>query len=410
MQIKRYFGEDMRQAIRMVREAQGPDAVILSNRKVPGGVEIVAAVDYDESAFNHVPVEGAEKAPGSADMSPPSAVHGNAHKDTTRAAPAGASGKIVWSQDPTLTAMRGELSSLRGLLETQLSGLAWGDLGRRHPHRAALLRRLMELDLGTALARGVVARVPESADPDVGWRTALGILAHRIYIADDDLLNGGGVFALVGPTGVGKTTTIAKLAARFALRHGPDEVALVTTDTYRVGATEQLRTYARIMGVPVRITRPGEELGTILDDLSARRLVLIDTAGMSQRDIRLSEQLAMIREGSQLVQTYLVLAASSQELALEETVRAFRGTRLDGCVITKLDEATTLGGALSVVVQAKLKVAYVSNGQRVPEDLRPARASALVTRAVTLMQQKRRRYGNGRLERDYGGMAAHGVL
>lgn len=410
MQIKRYFGEDMRQAIRMVREAQGPDAVILSNRKVPGGVEIVAAVDYDESAFNHVPVQSAEKAPGSADVSPLSPVHGNAEKDITRPVPAGAAGKIDWPQDPALTAMRGELSSLRGLLEAQLSGLAWGDLGRRHPHRAALLRKLMELDLSTALARGVVARVPESADPDVAWRTALGILAHHIRIADDDLLNRGGVFALVGPTGVGKTTTIAKLAARFALRHGPDEVALVTTDTYRVGATEQLRTYARIMGVPVRITRPGEALGTILDDLSARRLVLIDTAGMSQRDIRLSEQLAMIREGSQLVQTYLVLAATSQELALDETVRAFRGTRLDGCVITKLDEATALGGALSVVVQAKLKVAYVSDGQRVPEDLRPARASALVTRAVTLMQQRRRRYGNERLERQYGGMAAHGVL
>jgi len=410
MQIKRYFGEDMRQAIRMVREAQGPDAVILSNRKVPGGVEIVAAVDYDESALDHVSVERAERAPGSAGASPLSAGQGNAHKDITRPVPAGASGKIVWSQDPTLTAMRGELSSLRGLLEAQLSGLAWGDLGRRHPHRAALLRKLMELDLGTALAREVVARVPESVDADVAWRTALGILAHRIGIADDDILNRGGVFALVGPTGVGKTTTIAKLAARFALRHGPDEVALVTTDTYRVGATEQLRTYARIMGVPVRITRPGEELGAILDDLSARRLVLIDTAGMSQRDIRLSEQLAMIREGSQLVQTYLVLSATSQELALEETVRAFRGTRLDGCVVTKLDEATALGGALSVVVQAKLKVAYVSDGQRVPEDLRPARASSLVTRAVTLMRQKRRRHGNERLERDYGGMAAHGVL
>ncbi len=393
MQIKRYFAEDMRQAIRKVREAQGPDAVILSNRKVNDGVEIVAAVDYDETAFSGVPRQDASsprsEAPA-ADTSSPSG--------------------MVWAEDPALISMRNELNHLRGLLENQLSGLAWGDLGRRSPQRAALVRRLLELELSARVARQIAAEVPESKDPEAAWRNALGILGHRIEVAEDDILNKGGVVALVGPTGVGKTTTAAKLAARFALRHGAGNVALVTTDNYRVGAVEQLRTYARIMGVRVRVTEDRDDLEQALEQLADRRLVLIDTAGMSQRDIRLSEQLAMLHGGSQLVRCYLVMAATSQILTLEETVRAFRGARLDGCVITKLDEATSLGSVISVLIQHRLRAAYLSNGQRVPEDIRPARASDLIARAVTVMRQIGRRYDEESLEHAYGGMAVHGAF
>ncbi len=393
MQIKRYFAEDMRQAIRKVRDAQGPDAVILSNRKVNGGVEIVAAMDYDESAFSRAP-------PGNAGN-----VGFEAPASSEDTAPA-----TVWAEDAALVSMRNELNHLRGLLEHQLSGLAWGDLGRRSPQRAALVRRLLELDLSAKVARQIAAEVPESKDPEAAWRNALGILAHRIEVTEDDILSKGGVVALVGPTGVGKTTTAAKLAARFALRHGAGSVALVTTDSYRVGAVEQLRTYARIMGVRVRVTKDRDDLELALEQLADRRLVLIDTAGMSQRDLRLSEQLAMLQGGSQLVHSYLVIAATSQILALEETVRAFRGARLDGCIVTKLDEATGLGNVLSILIQHRLKAAYLSNGQRVPEDIRPARASDLIARAVTIMRQIGRRHDDESLEHAYGGMATHGAL
>jgi flagellar biosynthesis protein FlhF len=403
MRIQRYFAEDMRQALRKVREAQGPEAVILSSRRVDGGVEVVAAMDYEE----------VEPAPGTAEIPAPdgrssaAARQAEARPDLS-AEGAGLAGR--GSADSRLDLLRDELQSIRGLLERQLSGLAWGELGRRQPHRAALLRRLAELALDPQLVREIVAHVPATAELDAAWRHALGVLSHRVEVGDGDLLDRGGVVALLGSTGVGKTTTVAKLAARFALRHGAEQVALLTTDSFRVGAFEQLRTYARLLGVAVRVVGGPEELRAALEDVSDRRLVLIDTAGMSQRDIRLSEQLAVIEGGAPLVRAYLVLSATAQRLALAEVVSAFRRAPLDGCIITKLDEATDLGGVLSVVIGHRLKVAYVSDGQRVPEDLRPARAHHLVSKAVSAMQRRGETCDDESLELTYGALSAAGQL
>ena len=367
MRIKRFFAPNIRQAIRMVREEVGPDAVILSNTEVEGGVEIIAAMDYDEALL-----QSSEGAP-----SP-----GVAAADALK--PAAGVARIEWSQEPALLDMRREMKSLRGLLEQQLSSLAWGDMARRNPVRARLLHSLRDTGISPALARQIANEAAQTTDYEAAWRQALAILAHRLQVTNDDILDRGGVVALIGPTGVGKTTTIAKLAARFVLRHGARSVALVTTDSYRIGAHEQLRTYARILGLPLRIAANGEELRAALAAFSDKRLVLVDSAGMSQRDLRLSEQMALLAGGGEPLGTYLVLSAAGQMSAALEAAQAFHGTRLRGCIITKLDEAMSLGGLLSVVIQQKLPVAYVSDGQRVPEDLAVARAHNLVSSAVSL--------------------------
>ncbi|HKJ07975.1 MAG TPA: flagellar biosynthesis protein FlhF [Gammaproteobacteria bacterium] len=405
MKIKRYFAPDMRQAIRMVREEQGPDAVILSNRKVNGGVEIIAAIDYDEALVERAAATS-QGAPGAVPSGSPSTPapggDGNVQaqardrtsspqtdSDTSASVSGTGHPGIYWSQDPALVAMQQELKQLRDMLEQQVAQLAWNDVERRHPVQASLLRRLQRLGLQSELCQSLADGTAGAADEAQAWRHALALLAHRVPVTDDDILTHGGVVALVGPTGVGKTTTVAKLAARYALRHGQRNVALVTTDSYRIGAHEQLLTYGRILGVPVQVAADAGELQAALRSLMDKQLVLIDTAGMSQRDVRLNEQFATLTGSGTAIRSYLVMSATTQQSVLDESVRAFHAGALDGCILTKMDEAASLGGALSVIVRHDLPLAYVGDGQRVPEDMHPARSHNLVSRAVALMQAER---------------------
>lgn len=453
MKIKRFSAPDIRQAIRQVRDELGPDAVILSNRSTSRGVEIVAAVDYDEVSINNIAVSESDResyetlAKDITVAAWPSAKDAQSSAGEERFSYAvsdfddneivteqpllpakRSSEKRIKQKNPpveeamaapmdshheALSEMKKELRFLRGLLENQLSGLAWGDLVRRHPQQAELHHRLMKLGLSATLCREIVDEIPvniaQTPDIDGLWRRALGILAHRIEVTGDDILNQGGVVALIGPTGVGKTTTIAKLAARYALRHGSRHVALVTTDNYRIGAHEHLRSYGRILNIPVRIAGDSEELQAILEDLAERRLILIDTAGMGQRDNRLSTQFAMLNSRGSIppVRTYLVLSATTRLSGLEEIASVFHGASLEGCILTKLDEATSLGSALSTAIHNKLPIAYVSDGQRVPEDLHNARAHTLVSRSVAIMQQSAQMLENESLMLSVRKVAAH---
>lgn len=386
MKVKRFFAKDISGAIRNVRVDLGVDAVILSNRDVDGGIEIVAAVDYDEELFGNLGMDaGKDSMP--ANFSRSSAdVASQSGAAATISQPAINPAKIEWSQEPTLVDMRRELKSLRGLMENRLTSLAWGEQARRHPQRTRLTQELMNIGLSNSLCTELSAEQQESKDINAMWRCALGKLAHRLPISETDILDEGGVIALLGPTGVGKTTTVAKLAARFALRHGRQSVALVTTDNYRIGAHEQLRIYGRILDIPVRIANDSTELREVLNSLHDKRLVLIDTAGMSQRDVRLSEQFAVIHDGSPLVRSLLVLSATTQYLALDEAVRAFGAAEPEGCIITKTDEASSLGPVLSIVIKHKLPISYITDGQRVPEDIRIARANNLVKEAMNHKQ------------------------
>ena len=410
MKIKRYFAADMRQAIRMVRDEQGPDAVILSNRRVDGGIELIAAVDYDAALFNTATPVAAE----STQAAPPAATATEyvapSRIDAVAATPVHKRPEVEWSQDPAISEMRREVKALRSLLEDQLSSLAWGDYARNQPQKSALLRRLMALGLAPELCRQLADQIDADADSDNNWRQAMALLADWLPVADDEILNNGGVVALVGPTGVGKTTTVAKLAARFALRHGQRQVALISTDNYRIGAHEQLLTYGRILGVSVQTASDQDELHTLLQGMTEKKLVLIDTAGMSQRDLRLSEQLATLHGGSPLIKTYLVLSAATQQSGLDEAVRAFQRVPLSGCILTKVDEAARLGDALSSVIHSRLPLAYISDGQRVPEDMHPARAHGLISRAVALLQHNPAQLEDSYMAQAFAGKVSHAHL
>jgi flagellar biosynthesis protein FlhF len=373
MKVKRFVAQDMRQALKMVREALGPDAVILSNKSIDGGVELMAAIDFDQARI----AESEERPPARPRADSRSA--SPAREPRQKAAP---------PEHDSLEDMRREMRELRRLMESEFGELNWRELGQRQPGTRELLRRLMALGLQADLARGLSERVGEMEDADLAWRKALHLLAGDIPTFESELLEHGGTVALVGPTGVGKTTTIAKLAARFALRHGNRHVALVTVDNFRIGARDQLHTYGRILNVPVRTAASAEELDTVLDALSDRRLILIDTAGMGLRNERFGEQEDLLNQCSHTMTRLLALSANTEPQALERTVRLFATMRPDAAVLTKLDEAASLGGILCTVVRQRLALAFLTDGQRVPEDLQIARPHPLVNRAAELLEHE----------------------
>jgi flagellar biosynthesis protein FlhF len=251
------------------------------------------------------------------------------------------------------------------------------------------MRNLAGIGITPDVVRDVIAALGDGLTARTAWSAPLKQLEASIPLCDDDLIAEGGVFAIVGPTGVGKTTTIAKLAARYALRGRPEDVALVTTDTFRIGAREQLETFGEILGSPVYQAGDSARLAEVLNMLSGRRLVLIDTAGMGQRDVRLARQLSWLAAADSRVKVLLALPANTQTATLQEIVEAFMVARPSACILTKTDEATSLGGALSALIRSRLPLAYVANGQRVPEDLHFARPRQtwLVKSALELMSR-----------------------
>ena len=352
MVVRKFFAPGTREALRLVREGLGTDALILSNRQVPGGVEIMAGAERDVSA--------AVSTVSAASGGPSPGFDVNATQD-----------------------ILSEVRHLRGMVESQLAGFAWKELTRTSPAQAELVRVLLGRGFGARFSRALASRLPADLRGTQVMRWVKAVLAANVRSvpAGEDLVSRGGVFALVGPTGAGKTTTVAKLAASCTLQHGASRVALLTTDCYRIGAGDQLRIYGRILGVPVLVARDQRDLAASLAELQGRHLVLIDTVGMSQRDRRVAEQAALLSGHGRPVQRLLLLSAVAQGEALEETVERYRADGLAGCVLTKVDEAVTLGAVLDVLVRAALPLHYVTNGQRVPEDLHLASSLYLVERA-----------------------------
>jgi flagellar biosynthesis protein FlhF len=423
--VKKFIAATTRDALRMVREELGDEAVIMSNRKVAEGVEIMAMTTaalsgmtqshaqsdasrtglsqpallptgFSQHGLSDIPQLNVKAEIGSKAaqlqqlISTPRQPRRIIKQDVVPTAQL-ASSKAVAPVQPVATgkaaaasfiapeqqSLEKEIKSMRSMLQEQFACMAWSDMQQRDPKRTSLLRNLVNAGFSPSLARQLLEKMP--ADADMSWVSQ--ILTHNLHVATqaEDVVARGGVYALTGPTGVGKTTTTAKLAARAVVRYGADSVALITTDSYRIGALEQLRIYGKILGVAVHAARDTGDLRVILSGLKHKRLVLIDTMGMGQRDKRVKEQAEMFDTTG--VQRLLLLNATSSGDTLEEVVRMYHGNGVIGCIATKLDEAVKLGAVLDVMVRHKLALHFVANGQRVPEDLHEVNMAYLLHRA-----------------------------
>jgi flagellar biosynthesis protein FlhF len=361
-----------RQALRLLREKLGPDAIFLSSTVTPEGVEIVATLE-EPVPTSTAPLPLVDTPPTSS--APASASVPALESDSAR--------QIDSGGDSVLR----EIHSMRGMIEAQLAGLSWNEAQRRDPLRGQLLRTLLGAGFSARLAKELLSELPCGQNYAGGLEYVKAAMARQMPMLEDEdaLMNEGGVYALMGPTGVGKTTTTAKLAARCVMRFGPEKLALVTTDSYRIGAYEQLRIYGQILGVSVHAVKDAVDLSLVLADLRDKHMVLIDTVGMSQRDRAVSEQISMLCGSSRPVKRLLLLNASSHGDTLNEVVQAYRhgaqagkGSDLAGCILTKVDEATHPGALIDTVIRHQLPIHYISSGQKVPEHLMLGNRSTLI--------------------------------
>lgn len=378
MNAKKFIAATSRDALLQVRNELGADAVILSNRKVENGVEITALASADLEQMTEsrkVPAKPlVQPAPRRTAVleKPAMAAPAAAPAPAPASAAAPATSAIALEQQGILN----EIKSMRDMMQEQLACLSWSNMQQGDPLRTQMLRNMLNAGFSPVLARQLLEKMPASAD--FSW--VHQVLGNNLRVATqtEDIIVRGGVYALIGPTGVGKTTTTAKLAARAVVRYGADKVALITTDSYRVGAHEQLRIYGKILGVEVHSVRDTEDLRLTLSALKRKHLVLIDTMGLGQRDSRVTEQNEMFDAAG--VQRLLLLNATSGGDTLEDVVRKYHGSGVIGCILTKLDEAGCLGTVLDVAIRHKLTLHYITSGQRVPEDLHEVNLEYLLHR------------------------------
>jgi flagellar biosynthesis protein FlhF len=399
----------MRAALALVRAEQGPDAVILSSRRGEDGIEVIAAVDYDEALF----ADANRQRPAAIAAPPPTTA---APARTAAAMPKPAPAAVTRTPqrpapvtDAGYSAMKRELQDMRRMLESGIAGMTWSDRRLREPLRARVLEELSSMDIAPDVALKLAELTPTSTTLDNPSHIPLALLVKHLPIVNDSTCVSGGITAVVGPTGVGKTTTIAKLAARWCMQHGAQDLALVSTDGYRIGAREQLMTYARILGIPMHAANNGRELAGVLEKLKSKKLILIDTAGMGPRDVRLTEQLATLKHAAPRARVLLALPAQADGQALDEIVCAFVRIKPAACILTKVDEAASLGPVISTVLRHKLKIAYLCDGQRIPEDLHASQVKRvwLVRSAQQLKEHEPTRRDEAYLARNFGRASAH---
>jgi flagellar biosynthesis protein FlhF len=408
MKLRKFFGLTSRSVLEQVRVELGADAVIVANHATPDGVEVTAmageAIDTllsgraPQEAAPEMPAPAADiaqESPGTAEEAP-AAIRRRVEPAPTKPdlVPLAPEPVTAFQAETaqSLSAVMAEVASMRELIEQRLALMTFSESLRRRPLAARLTRDLLAAGFSPALARTITERLPDDISPAQARDWVLRVLSRNLACIDggEEIIARGGVYALIGPTGVGKTTTTAKLAARCAVRYGANRLALISTDSFRIGAQDQLRIYAKILGLAVHTVSDRHDLKQALDAVRGRHLVLIDTVGMSQRDARVAEQSMLLSHPE--IRRLLLLNAAAQGETLDEVVDAYGRVpetldgmathALAGCIVTKQDEASRQGTALDVAIRHRLPVHYVTSGQRVPEDIFVPTSELLIDRSL----------------------------
>ncbi len=380
MELKRFYAEDMSHGIRTVKKEMGPEAVILGSNRINDRLEILAASDYDEELYEELTGQFSR---------------GNRLPSWKDEIPRAASDSSSGLNDVANLEFRQELVELQNSLRSELAQLSEYRKKAAKAVEATPLqvaeRRLERIGLSRDVGRAIAKRIPKDRKSNPSWQDVFGVLRSMLSVGNNEILEQGGIIAVVGSTGVGKTTTVAKLAARYAFRHGKDKVALITTDTFRIGGQEQLESFGRALGVPVSTAANAKELSLRIREYGRYDLVLIDTAGISQRDIRLASHLQSISAGSNSIKSYLVISSTSELALTQEVIEAFHQIPLTGAIITKIDEAASLGPVLSGVIRHRLPVSYLCDGQDIPGDIATADRKELLRITRRLIESGRNR-------------------
>ena len=376
MSSKRFVAKTAREVMTQVRNELGADAIIISHREINGWHEITAT-QTPKALSPNAPKESlgndkqllAKRAQEMLALFNSKQDAREAKADPVHKADEPAGIKEV--EKNSLEALLSEVREMKMSLQSQLNDISWGATSPHNQTKNMLISNFINLGFNQDLIKRVIKKLPI----DLGYEDALlwtrDLLSKNIKSTEDEseILHGKGVYALLGPTGVGKTTTIAKIAARYALENGNSSIGLISTDTYRIGGNEQLRIYAKIMGVDMLVAKNIDELNAATEKLSDKKLILIDMAGLSHKDAMVETQLQMLTNAKGSIKKVLCLNANNTTEGLNAVAMAYAKNGLEACIITKADEAMTLGSALNVVMKNKLKVLYLTNGQRVPEDI-----------------------------------------
>jgi flagellar biosynthesis protein FlhF len=370
VRVERFQEEDMRLAMAKVRAVLGKDAVLISSKNVDNKVEVIAASDYEPENLAAA-LEKLDQEQGLCADDQPQIDYVWEVVGDEPAKPAS-----------SLADMQLELGQLRRLFEGELAHQSWQEGRKRQPNRQALLTRLEAAGLARDISNKIVRRALPCNDLELGWKRIQKILGLVIKSSETDVLNNGGIIALLGSTGVGKTATAAKIAAQFAIKHGRNQVAFITTDRNRAGDEAKLLSLGSALGIPVQVVDSYEQIAVALESLAVRKLVIIDAEGISQRDVATIEKIKTLLNDNQQVDPYLVIPATAQETVITETIDAYSEIQLTGAILTKIDEVASIGPAISGLIRNKLPIALMGNGQRIPEDLHSPPAEYFVNKLV----------------------------